>query len=167
MTYGRPTTQELIAGTGPAAPWSLARERLAAGGTYWLSTVCPDGAPHAVPVLAVWADETLYVCAGEASRKARNLAHDPRCVLTTGTADMDLVVEGTAERIGDETELHRVARAYADKYDWPVTVRDGAFYAEGAPTAGPPPYHVYAIRPSAVFGFGTDETTPSTRWRFG
>jgi PPOX class probable F420-dependent enzyme len=167
MTYVRPTTQDLIAGSGPAAPWSLARERLAAADTYFLSTVRPDGAPHAVPVLAVWTDETLYVCAGEATRKARNLARDPRCVVTTGTADMDLVVEGAAERTSDERELHRVATAYADKYEWPVAVHDGAFYAEGAPTAGPPPYQVYAIRPTAVFGFGTDGVMPSTRWRFG
>jgi hypothetical protein len=32
-----------------------------------------------------------------------------------------------------------VAEAYAAKYEWPVTVRDGAFDADGAPTAGPPP----------------------------
>jgi len=62
-----------------------------------------------------------------------------------------------------------VADAYASKYEWHVTVRDGVFDAEhGAPTAGPPPYTVYRITPSTVYAFGTDETfaSRSTRWRF-
>jgi hypothetical protein len=167
MTHARPTAEEPIAGSGPAMPWVLAQERLAESDTYWLSTVRPDGAPHSVPVLAVWANGTLHVCAGHSTRKARNLARDPRCAVGTSTAGMDLVVEGEAIGVGDETELRRVAEAYADKYEWPVTVREGAFHGEGAPTAGPPPYYVYAVRPSAVFGFATDGGQVSTRWRFG
>jgi hypothetical protein len=60
----------------------------------------------------------------------------------------------------------RLAGVYASKYQWQVTVRDGALWGEGAPTAGPPPYHVYVITPTAAFGFGTDETFGATRWRF-
>jgi nitroimidazol reductase NimA-like FMN-containing flavoprotein (pyridoxamine 5'-phosphate oxidase superfamily) len=167
MTDARPTAEEPIVGSGPALPWVLARERLAGSDTYWLSTVRPDGGPHAVPVLAVWANETLYVCAGHGTRKAKNLARDPRCAVGTSTAGVDLVLEGRAARVDDEAELRRVAEAYAEKYEWPVTVREGAFHGEGAPTAGPPPYHVYAVRPSAVFGFATDGGLISTRWRFG
>lgn len=166
MTDARPTAEEPIEGSGPAVPWVLARERLAGSDTYWLSTVRPDGAPHAVPVLAVWTNETLYVCAGDATRKAKNLARNPRCTVATSTPGMDLVVEGEAARVGNEAELHRVAEAYAEKYEWSVTVREGAFHAEGAPTAGPPPYYVYAVRPSAVFGFATDGGLISTRWSF-
>jgi hypothetical protein len=67
----------------------------------------------------------------------------------------------------DETWLHRVAEAYMTKYGWPVTVRDSAFYADGAPTAGPPPYYVYEFIPTTAFGFPTEEGTFSpTRWRF-
>jgi hypothetical protein len=54
-------------------------------------------------------------------------------------------------------------------YGWPVTVRNGAFDAPyGAPTAGPPPYVAYRIRPDTVFAFGPDDTAAprSTRWRF-
>ncbi|NDJ84523.1 MAG: PIG-L family deacetylase [Chloroflexi bacterium] len=35
-----------------------------------------------------------------------------------------------------------------------------------APTAGPPPYAVYAVTPTVAFGFGTDKTFSPTRWRF-
>jgi hypothetical protein len=63
--------------------------------------------------------------------------------------------------------LHRVADAYVSKYGWPVTVRDGAFYGDGAPTAGRPPYVVYEVIPTKAFGFPTEEETLSpTRWGF-
>jgi hypothetical protein len=52
---------------------------------------------------------------------------------------LDLVVEGTMAKVTDQAWLHRVAEAYETKYGWPVSVRDGAFHADGAPTAGPPP----------------------------
>jgi hypothetical protein len=41
----------------------------------------------------------------------------------------------------------------AEEYWWQVTVRDGAFYADGAPTAGPPPYELYEVIPTTAFGF--------------
>jgi hypothetical protein len=93
--------------------------------------------------------------------------HDPRCVLTVGCAGIDFVVEGTAARVTADDRLRRVAALYASKYDWHVTVRHGVFDgAEGAPTAGPPPYQVYALTPQVVLGFATDGTLASTRWRF-
>jgi PPOX class probable F420-dependent enzyme len=152
-------------------PWAEAQRRLAEGQWFWLATVRPDGRPHVVPVLAVWLDEgssgALYFVANGASRKARNLARDPRCVLTVATEDAHLVVEGQATRISDDATLRRIAEAYATKYDWRVTVREGAFDAEyGAPTAGAPPYEVYRATPQTAFGFGTDETFSPTRWRF-
>ncbi len=119
------------------------------------------------PLLAVWLEGRLYFCSGEATRKARNLARDPRCVLTAGCAGMDFVVEGTAARVTAEEELRRVAALYASKYDWHVTVHQGVFDgAEGAPTAGPPPYQMYVVTPDVVLGFATDGTLGSPRWRF-
>ena len=65
-----------------------------------------------------------------------------------------------------EKRLAHVAEAYDAKYGWRLTVRDGAFHdAEGAPTAGPPPYDVYELIPTTAYGFGTDGTFAPTRWR--
>lgn len=136
------------------------------GGTYWLATVRPDGRPHVVPVLAVWLDGALHFTSSPTARKARNLARSPDCIIAVGAPALDLVVEGQAAKVRDDATLHRVAEAYASKYQWQVTVRDGGFWAEGAPTAGPPPYDVYRVTPTAAFGFGTDETFGATRWRF-
>lgn len=150
----------------PLPPWPEARRRLVEGGTYWLATVCPDGRPHVVPVLAVWLDGALHFTSNRAARKAKNLARSPHCVITIGGPALDLVVQGEAAKVRDDATLHRVAEVYASKYHWQVTVRDGAFWADGAPTAGPPPYDVYQVTPTTAFGFGTDETFGATRWRF-
>lgn len=150
-------------------PWAEARTRLAAAQTYWLGTVRSDGGPHVRPVLAVWVDGALYSSSSPRARKYGNIAREPRCALSTSTQGLDLVVEGDATVVRDHATLERVAEAYASKYEWPVTVRNGAFEAAyGAPTAGPPPYEIYVVRPTVVFGFGTDEAFAprSTRWRF-
>ena len=119
-----------------------------------------------MPLLAVVVDGALHFSTGAGTRKAKNLAASPHCVVGVGAPGLDLVVEGTASRITDEQRLARVAAAYDVKYGWRVTVRDGAFHdAEGAPTAGPPPYDVYELNPTTAYGFGTDGTLASTRWR--
>ena len=149
--------------------WSRASEHLKGeSATYWLATVGPEGSPHVRPVLAVWLEGGLYFCASERTRKAKNLALDPRCAVTVEVEPLDLVVEGIAAKVRDANRLQRVADAYALAYQWRVTVRDGAFHdTEGAPTAGPPPYDVYEVMPTTAFGFGTDESFSPTRWDFG
>jgi nitroimidazol reductase NimA-like FMN-containing flavoprotein (pyridoxamine 5'-phosphate oxidase superfamily) len=168
MTAQEPVAeQRLIANDArPPATWAETRRRLAEADRYWLTTLRPAGRPHVVPVLAVWLDGALHFSAGAASRKGRNLARDPRCVIAVGSHDLDLVVEGTAAKVRDEATLRRVAEVYASKYAWPVTVRDGALYGDGAPTVGPPPYDVYAVTPTIAFGFGRGESLGATRWRF-
>ncbi len=50
-----------------------------------------------MPVIAFWIEGALYFVAGEGTRKARNLAHDGRCVIATGSTklpSMDIVAEG-------------------------------------------------------------------------
>ena len=161
-----PTNPDTRDHPGPT-PWAQARRRPAEARWYWLATVRPDGRPHVVPLLAVWLDDALHFVANETTRKARNLSHDPHCVVAVAAEDAHLVVEGLAARVRDQAKLERLAAAYASKYGWHVTVRGGAFDAAyGAPTAGPPPYEVYQVTPTTAFGFGTDESFSPTRWRF-
>jgi hypothetical protein len=167
MADGQPvSSQRLSAADTPVPLWKEARSRLEESQFYWLATVRPDGQPHVMPVLAVWLDGALHFSAGPASRKGRNLARDPRCVITVDSDDLHLVVEGATMRISDLARLRRVAEVYLSKYGWQVTVRDGAFYGDGAPTAGPPPYEVYEVTPTTVFSFGTDESYGANRWHF-
>jgi hypothetical protein len=152
-----------------AAPtgWAEACGQLVTAEVYWLSTVRPDGRPHVTPLLSVWLDGALYFCTGTSERKARNLAHNPHCILTTGCNalgdGLDLVVEGDATRVSDDGELRPVADAYESKYgsDWRFAVRDGAFHGEGGEAL------VYRVAPTTVFAFGKGEREFSqTRWRF-
>jgi nitroimidazol reductase NimA-like FMN-containing flavoprotein (pyridoxamine 5'-phosphate oxidase superfamily) len=160
---------EVISGYGAPAPsWELVEKGLVHGdSTYWLATVHPEGRPHVMPLFGVWVDGAMYFTSNARARKARNLAHNPQCVITATSDDLDIVIEGEAAKVTDEAKLRQIAEAYIDKYGWPVTVRDGAFDAPfGAPTAGPPPYELYEITVDTVFGLGTSEPFGSARWRF-
>lgn len=151
------------------APWAEAVTRLEKpdkAATFWLATVSPDGGPHVVPLLVVWAEGALHFSASPDTRKAGNLMDNAQCVITTSSDPLDLVIEGRATKVTDDTRLHGVAEAYASRYGWHVEVREGAFHAEGAPTAGPPPYEVYEVTPTVAFGFPWDDSFTPTRWRF-
>jgi hypothetical protein len=163
-----PMSAEPMNGSATPTPWDWVRGHLRRStATYWLATVRPNGAPHVMPVLAVWVEGRPYVCMGPGTRKARNVARDARCVVTVEHEPLDLVVEGTAVKVRDEDTLRRVAQAYDATYGWQVTVRDGALDAAGGvSTAGPPPYDVYQVAPATAYGFGTDEPVAATRWRF-
>src|SRR5438067_6510946 len=95
--------------------WPAARRRLEDAELYWLSTVRPDGRPHVTPLIAVWLDDALYFCTGPSERKAKNLARNPHCILTTGSnaldEGLDLVVEGDAVQVSDDGNLRRIADA--------------------------------------------------------
>ncbi len=160
------TAQPFGAPVALPTPWAEARSRLEEAQFYWFATVRPDGGPHVVPVLAVWADGALHLSAGPTTRKAQHLTQDPRCVVTIDGDDLHVVVEGVAEQVRGEARLRRVADEYAAKYGWQVTVENGALVGDGAPTAGPPPYNVYEVIPTKVLGLGTDETFGATRWTF-
>ena len=132
-----------------------------------------------MPILGLWLDDAFYFVTGETTRKGKNLAGDPRCVITTSSTALpalDLILEGDARKVADEATLQRVADAYGSTMGWPLEVRDGAVFGPNAPTAGPPPYAVYELMPTTVFGLpgiaGTEQGVGSagafspTRWRF-
>ena len=143
-------------------PWSWATERLASARNYWIATARPDGSPHMTPVWGVWFDDTFYFSTGRRSRKARNLAADPRCVVCPEGADEPVILEGTAERVTDPEMLGQVAAAISAKYQWTmVPTPDGMRDEHG--NEGP----VFAVRPHTAFGFGQDLSGSATRWSFG
>jgi Zn-finger nucleic acid-binding protein len=88
----------------PPIPWTKICERLeqrftqvpGSGGpdrhTYWLATVHPDGRPHVMPLGVDWMDGALCFRTGANTRKAKNLAHNPQCVITVATHDFDIIV---------------------------------------------------------------------------
>ncbi len=83
-----------------------------------------------MPVGILYVDDAFYFNAGPKTRKARNIARNPNCVITIATHDFGLTA----------------------KYS--------------APSAGPPPWHVYEVRPETIFALGTSEPYGATRWNF-
>ncbi len=163
-----PTGTLLTGYSSPGArpvPWGEVRRVLERAEISWVSTVRPDGRPHVTPLMTVAADGCLHVTTGPGERKARNLAQNPRVVLTTGTnayADaLDVVVEGEAVRVTDDAALRRLAERWRCKYgdDWAFTVRDGAFHhADGGEAV------VLAVRPDVVFGYARTAEHAAMRW---
>lgn len=149
-------------GAGPS-PWSEVEAVLQRSEMFWLSTVRRDGRPHVTPLPAIWADGALHFCAGSHEQKARNLDHDDRCILTTGTnqlrAGLDVVVEGRAIRVTDEARLHRLAGLWKSELDWPFEVEGDAFRGAGRHAL------VFELTPAKVLAFGKGPYT-QTRYRF-
>lgn len=150
---------------GPPWAWRNAFAAFAEARGYWLATSRRDGAPRVRPVLAVTASDAVHIAMSPRSAKASDVARDARVTLAASDGSADLAFEGVLERVTDATGLAEVAAAYAQKYDWIVEVRDGAFWAEGAPTAGEPPFHVHRLRVTAGAGFPTDGGRTATVWR--
>lgn len=135
--------------------------------TAWLTTINPDGLPHVTPVGFAQIDRVWYFTSGPGTRKSRNIAADPRCVVSVATHPFDLVIEGSAERVTEAAEVRSVAAAFAE-HGWPAQPDGDALTAEySAPSAGPPPWHVYRIVPSTVYAFGTAEPYGATKFELG
>jgi len=112
-------------------PWSRALKALDSdepekNDTWFLATTRPDGRPHVAGVGAVWDNGKVYVVSGERTRKSQNLAQNPNCAVGISKPGIDLVIEGTAERVTDDATLQRLAKRYADG-GWAPNVKDGAF----------------------------------------
>lgn len=132
--------------------------------TTWLTTINADGTPHVTPVGAGAVDREWYFTSGPGTRKSHNLARDPRCVLSVATHPFDLVLEGRASRVTDAGVLQAVAAEY-NNGGWPCSVDGDALTAPfSAPSAGPPPWHVYRFDPATVFAFGTSEPYGAARF---
>jgi hypothetical protein len=94
-------------------PWGWAEERLAAAHNYWVATASAEHGPHAMPVWGLWRDGAFVFSTGTASRKARDLAADPRIVVHLESGDEVVVLEGWVEPADATAAL---VDAYEAKY---------------------------------------------------
>ncbi len=144
-------------GTG-LLPWSWAEERLVSSRNYWIVTVWPDlRRPHSMPVWGMWHETAFWFSSSKPSRKAKNLASNPRCVVTTEDATNPVVVEGIAELLTDPEDLATLLELENAKYetDYKIDMLD------------PAENSCFRIRPTWAFGImhGDFEGSP-TRWDF-
>jgi hypothetical protein len=140
-SYGVPADEEGL------LPYDHVEETLREARNYWLATVRPDARPHVVPVWGVLVAGRLHFGGGRSTRKARNLARNPAVVLHTESADVVVILEGTADEVTHPERQRIVDDAYEEKYG----VRHGT--------------PVWELRPTVAFGW-TEYPTTVTRWTF-
>ena len=137
--------------------WEHVSERMSAAKYYWVSTVSPDGRPHATPVDGLWLDDCLYFGGDSKTRRSRNLAQNSAvCVhLENG---LDVVIMH-----GDAVETRSVEHSLA------VRMSEDSLQKYGY---GPDPAEyennnggVFVLRPQLVFAW-KEFPKDVTRWRF-
>jgi len=150
--YGFPeTTKGLL-------PWSWAEQRLKKSHNYWITTVKPDVSPHTMVVWGLWQDGRFLFSTGSKSRKARNLAQNPKCIVCTEHADEAVIIEGVAE-IADVAARKKFLPPYERKYKWDMSKMKDDILSMKEP--------VFAVRPRVAFALWEEHFQErSTRWTF-
>jgi general stress protein 26 len=140
-------------GTAPTS-WDDTLRALEDAELFWIATVRRTGQPHMTPLVAVWLDDALHFCTGEAEQKAVNLRNNQNVILLTGCNrwkdGLDVVVEGRACRITDRSTLAKLSRLWARKWDgrWEYEPGDDGFGGEGSETV-----LVFSVQPTKVLAF--------------
>jgi nitroimidazol reductase NimA-like FMN-containing flavoprotein (pyridoxamine 5'-phosphate oxidase superfamily) len=152
----------------PPVSWPAVESVLTGAEIFWFTSVRTDGRPHVTPLIAVWHRGSLYVTTGGAEQKARNVEANPQIVITTGSNSIaegvDIVIEGTVERVRDESALRPLADAFVTKYGeyWRFDVVDGDFQHQGGGEA----VLVFRIAARKILAFSKGAPFSQTGWRF-
>ena len=100
----------------------------------------------------IWVEHRFYFSTGATSRKARNLAANPSCVVCTEKSAEAVVVEGTASPVDSPERIAALSPHYAKKYK--------GFTLD--PKMGP----IFEVRPKVAFGLREKTFKSTTRWLF-
>jgi hypothetical protein len=101
----------------------------------------------------LWFEDAYYFGTDPATRKAKNLAANPHCILINEKLDELVIVEGVAETVEYSQLPQGLSDASKSKYGWPLDPRKGA--------------RVYKIMPRVVFAFPLQQiATAVTKWVF-
>jgi PPOX class probable F420-dependent enzyme len=139
-------------------PWHKVHLPLQCHRSIWLSTTRPDGRPHAIPVWYVWDGKSVYFITQRSTQKAKNLARQPWIVVHLGDGDDAIILEGTAEMVGDQAEQERINALYMEKYVDPHSGAKATIFNPGDDL-----YRV-RVRHAMTWEYGTIGTR--TDWTF-
>jgi PPOX class probable F420-dependent enzyme len=135
-------------------PWEEVESQLAKSRNYWIGTTRPDGKPHVMPIWGVWVNGAVVFGTDKNSRKARNIARQPKAVVHLESGDDVVIIEGVARLVTDKTEIAAIDDAYLKKYLMKLTDVPGEPF-------------ICAIEPRVVFAWHEkDYPKSATRWRF-
>lgn len=141
--------------TGPKGllDWEWARKRLTSSHNYVIMTVRPDGRPHAMGMHGLWINDAFYFGTAVETRKAKNLAVNPNCILVNDRLDELIVVEGIATPVTAAELPKGASEESKKKYGWPMGNHPGGV--------------IFKVTPRVVFGFPEKQIASAvTRWIF-
>ncbi len=103
-------------------------------------------------VWGIWLGNAYYFSTGSTTRKARNVATNPNCVVCTENVEEVVIVEGQARELSVPEIPAAAFGLYQNKYGWKLD-----------PDMGP----VFKVMPRVVFAM-PEKLFPAgaTRWRF-
>ena len=148
-----PTGYHIPESTKGILSWSWASQRLVKSHNYMITTVRADGRPHAMVIWGIWLDNAYYFSTGASTRKAKNLAENPHCVICTEDAAEAVIVEGETQQLAVNEIPQKAFGLYFKKYGWKLDPEMG-------PVVKVTPRVVFAM-PEKLFPQG------ATRWVFG
>lgn len=153
-TRSRPKTEESYGipdDESGLLPWEFVETRLREDQTFWVTTVLPDGRPHARPTWGVWVDDAFHCGGGERTRWVRNLKRNSAITVHRESGEEVVILEGKAVRIdggtADADQIERLDDAYDAKYG----IRHGTPF--------------FAVRPDLVLAW-SEYPKDATRWTF-
>jgi PPOX class probable F420-dependent enzyme len=121
-----------VPGTAATGLTDEARRLFAGGNFVHLATVLPDGAPHSVPLWTIVEGDRIAFFTQPASRKARNLARDPRVALSVvdraNPYHRAWARGRVAETLEDEPALEVIDRISHAYIGTPFPMRSGKAY---------------------------------------
>lgn len=133
--------------------WDWVEEQMTKASSYWISTVRPNGVPHAVPVSGVWLGGALYFGGDRTARRSRNLAANSRVTVHLPSVDDVVIIEGIATEVTDQAELKAMADAVQAKFNAPLLMNEDTV--------------LYKVTPQTVLAWiGEAFPTTATRWVF-
>ncbi|HET6874299.1 MAG TPA: pyridoxamine 5'-phosphate oxidase family protein [Acidimicrobiales bacterium] len=145
----RPKSPDFMArGTGDLLAWSWAQGRLESERHYWVATVGPYGRPHVRPVWGAFVDDRLYLSVGAAGFRQVDERRDVSVHVDSGV-DV-VIIDGVAERVGDQAERRSVSEVYNPKYGLEL---DADFVN-------------FRVSLSVVWGWRDGDVNTATKWTF-
>ena len=97
-----------------------------------LATVLPDGSPHSIPIWAILEDGRIAFFTQSTSRKARNLARDPRVALSVVDSEnpyRNAQLRGrVVETVGGGPALEVIDRISQRYIGQPFPMRSGTIF---------------------------------------
>lgn len=133
-------------------PWDWACDRLTNSHNYLLTTIRPDSRPHTMVMHGIWLENAYYFSTGSTTRKSRNLAANPNCIVCNENVAEAVIVEGHARQLAVPEIPEPAFALYQQKYGWKLD-----------PELGP----VFKVTPRVVFAM-SEKLFPAgaTRWLF-